>query len=48
MERLQISVSALQKNNMELEAENLDLKLDSEKANTNVCQLNKKIHNLER
>lgn len=48
MERLQAAVSTLQKNNLRLETENLDLKLDLEKSTKDVPQLQQRIQHLER
>lgn len=48
MERLQAAVSTLQKNNLRLETENLDLKLDLENARKDFPQLQQRIQHLER
>jgi peptidoglycan hydrolase CwlO-like protein len=48
LERLQNSISNLQKSNLCLEAENLELKLDLEKSTKEVPHLREQIHHLEK
>lgn len=47
LERLQNSVSNLQKKNLCLEAENLEMRLDLEKANKEMPHLRQQISHLE-
>lgn len=48
LERLNSQISTLQKTNLRLEAENLELRLDLEKAGTDTPYLKEQIQHLER
>lgn len=48
LERLQTAISTVQKKNLCLEAENLDLKLDLEKSNKELPHLREQIQHLQK